>query len=180
MNYSNKLRNAYLGQSGVIGIAGVSIQPQVPTIPGFFLTGEMVTTETTSLTTAPAMALTEAKVTQADDYLIDDFVVNLQTYQSFRVYNNQTANLFLRHIPIIASDITLVQFTNGGTATIFPSKLCYVYIAGKISGGENQPKVSVSTPTVPNPNSRSPQLPQTTRPQLSGPGFGSLVRRGKN
>jgi hypothetical protein len=171
-------RNQYLGASGVIGVAGVSIQPQVPTIPGFFLTGLLCTTETTSLTTAPAMALTEAKVTQADDYLVDDFVANLQLFQSKRVYNAQTVNLLLRHIPVIASDITLVQFTNGGTATIFPSKVCYIYLAGKISGGEDQQKVHAPTPLVPTPQAHSPTMPQATRPSLSQPGFSSLVRRG--
>lgn len=160
-------RNQILGASGVIGGAATYQQPPPPIVPGFYLTGELFTTETTSLTTAVAMALDEIRITQADDYLVDDFVIQLQLYENSRRYfGGQAAlgaDLLTRHLPVVTSDITQITVVNGATATIYPSKLMYVYIGGKIQGGA-RPAVNEPTPMVETPQgSAGAPLPQPRR-----------------
>jgi len=129
-------RKQVIGASGVIGATATWQQPTPPVIPGFYMTGELFLTFTTDEQTAIVMALEECRVTQSDDYLIDDYVVLLQIAWNRRIYNNLTTVLLTRHIPVVTSDVTQVTLVNGAVATIAPSEMCYIYVGGKIASGQ--------------------------------------------
>jgi len=168
---------------GYDSIVGVSIpflgaaagfqQPQVPTIPGFYLTGELLATYITNQATNETMVLDEVRVTQSDDYLIDDFVGLLVLNQSRKRYGvsvnagGAVRSLWLRHIPVTASDVTNVFVTNGATATITPSNILYVYVGGRISGegvtASYRSESELETNVIPTPQNKTP-LAGTVQP----------------
>ena len=173
-------RDQTLGASGVIGVAAIFQQPTVAPIPGMYLTGELFTTETTNLQAVPANTLGEVRITNADDYLIDEFAVNLLLVQGRRVYNAPAAGVFLvRHIPVPATDVFQVTLTNGGVATIQPSRMCYIFVGGQVSGGASKPTVEQPTAHVPTPQGLKPNpIPQLTRPSspVGSAGYGAGQR----
>lgn len=166
-------RKQMLGASGVIGINAGFQQPQVPTIPGFYLTGELLATYTTNQAANEVMVLNEVRVTQSDDYLIDDFVGLLVLNQSRKRYGvsvnaaGAVRSLLLRHIPVTASDVTNVFVTNAGVATINPSNILYIYLGGRISGegvtAAYRSETELETNVIPTPQNKTP-LAGTVQP----------------
>jgi hypothetical protein len=174
-------RDQTLGASGVIGVAGIFQQPSVAPIPGMYLTGELFVTESVNLQTAAVMLLSDIRITNADDYLTDENVTNLLLVNGRRIYGTPTAgDLLVRHIPVPATDVFQVTVTNGGTATIQPSRMCYIFLGGQVSGGAGKEKVSEPMPYVPTPQGMKPNpIPQLVRPSSpvsAGPGYGAGSR----
>jgi len=170
-----------LGANGVIGIGAGFQQPVPAQFPGFLAVGEAFICFITNLQTATDFRyLAQVRTTSGDDALVDDFTLNLALIQKRHVFGGHTG-LFgvaaggiqgctciglTRHIPVPVTDSFLVFLTNGAAATIFPSRMVYIYQGGILSNqGENPTK---PTANVPVPEAATPQ--GHLQPNVSQPG----------
>jgi hypothetical protein len=165
-------RGGLLNGTGVVGIGAAFQQPLIPVIPGFYLTGE-VFTPLTVITTAPAsLNLAQLQIYQNNDPIVDDFVIQVIAKQRRRVYGAIATHLYVRHIPLMNNDATIVAGVNGAAATIAPSRVTYIYIGGEVSKGAVAPTVQV--PSGGASGSQGAGIPQPVK-QNVGPAAGNII-----
>jgi hypothetical protein len=129
-------RRQDLGAAGVIGVNGTVYQPLPPIVPSFALVGGIITAIITDKTAAANVShpLTALLITESDDYLVDDTARQIRQTMGRRIFGHiHSAYLPYRHVPVANDAAYQVAITNGGTATIHPSEIVYLYQSGVIN-----------------------------------------------
>lgn len=159
-----------LGASGVIGVNGIVQQPTPPVVPGYALCKEMYVTETVSRVTACGLALANIRLNQSDDEIINIATPTLQNMNtSHKGFLARNGYVMTEHTPLQNNDATILTLTNGGVATILPSEMLYVYMAGKVTAsGSYIQRIAANNPQAANGAPASPSRTQRSEKGRKG------------